>query len=247
MSWPLLTTRAAESAISLGERDVVAALARATARIRGRRGRRRRRESAPRAARRECAPGASRVSTPRPSSGSACSGSARRSVAETQTLQPMHSRMSSGLPPRSCSAGRGRRLRDAAAPIRSSMPRADLRDHRVGRGEAPDPDHRLHGDALDEGDVFLLEALAGKARGHRIVRPVADVDVPEVGQLGEHLDDLLPSWSHDMPTSPRSSSTAKRMATAQDPPATSCVSRSSSRRSRARFSSEPPYSSDREL
>ena len=50
-----------------------------------------------------------------------------------------------------------------------------------------------------------------------------------------------------MPSSPISSSTEKRTATAQASPTASFVSSTISRSSRTRFSSEPPYSSVRRL
>ena len=68
----------------------------------------------------------------------------------------------------------------------------DLRDHRVGRGEPADPDHRLGRDLLDEGHVGLLVTLASKARRGAVVLGRANVDVPEVGQFGEQLHDLAP-------------------------------------------------------
>ena len=60
----------------------------------------------------------------------------------------------------------------------------------IGRGAAADADHWLAGQALHEFDIGLLVALLGEARGDAVVLPGADIDVPEVGQLGEHGDDV---------------------------------------------------------
>ena len=64
----------------------------------------------------------------------------------------------------------------------------DLRDHGVGRGEAADADDGLGGQRLHEGDELLLVALLREARAVGIELPVADVDVPQVRQLGQHRD-----------------------------------------------------------
>src|SRR5262249_4846786 len=68
----------------------------------------------------------------------------------------------------------------------------DERYHVVGRGVAADADDRLRRHALDEADIGLLVALLGKARGLAVILPGADIDVPEIGELGQHLDDLAP-------------------------------------------------------
>ena len=65
-----------------------------------------------------------------------------------------------------------------------------LGDHGVGRGEAADADHRLAGQLLDEGDVRLLAAFVGEARGLRIIAQARDIDVPEIGQFAEQRHDL---------------------------------------------------------
>ena len=68
---------------------------------------------------------------------------------------------------------------------------ADLRDHRIRRGEAADADHRFIGQLFDKGGIRLLVALHRfKTRGGAVIGPTGDVDVPEVGQLGQHLDHL---------------------------------------------------------
>ena len=67
---------------------------------------------------------------------------------------------------------------------------AHLRGHRIGRGEPADADHRLCGQRLDEGDVGFLVTLGLELRRGRILREIADVDVPHVGKLAQHLDNL---------------------------------------------------------
>ena len=110
----------------------------------------------------------------------------------TQMLQPMHSRMSSRRPSSiflrqervgDRGAGGADHVEDAAA---------DLRHHGVGRGEAADADHGLRGQLLHEGDVLFLVALVGEAGGDGVIVPVADVDVPQVRQLGQHRHDVAP-------------------------------------------------------
>ena len=63
-------------------------------------------------------------------------------------------------------------------------------DHRIRAGVATDPDDRLGRQALDERDVGLLVALRCEPGGGRVVAPVRHVDVPQVGELGEHAHDL---------------------------------------------------------
>ena len=135
---------------------------------------------------------------------------------DTQMLQPMHSRMSS-LSPWSIFLGRkGSAIEGRAAPMKSSTPRLHLRHHRVGGGEPADAHHRLAGHRLHEAHEVLLIAFGREARGLRIVRPVAHVDVPQVRQLREHGEDLAAlARGARCRRSPSSSSTAKRTATAQ--------------------------------
>ena len=83
----------------------------------------------------------------------------------TQMLQPMHSRMSSTRPSSIFFGRNGSAIEGRAAPIRSMMPRLICAHHRVGRGEAADADDRLRRQLLDEGDVGLLVAFLGEARG----------------------------------------------------------------------------------
>ncbi len=107
----------------------------------------------------------------------------------THRLQPMHSRMSS-LSPSSIFLGRkGSAIDGRADEIGDAA--VDLRDHRIRRGEPPDRHDRFVGLLLDEGDVGFLEGFVREARGCGIVGPVADVHVPQVRQVGEHLDHRL--------------------------------------------------------
>jgi hypothetical protein len=66
---------------------------------------------------------------------------------------------------------------------------ADSRDHGVRRGIAPHAHHRF-GVASDEGVIFL-EAFLFEARGGRVIRPIADVHVPQVGQLRQHRHHIV--------------------------------------------------------
>ena len=122
---------------------------------------------------------------------------------ETQMLQPMHSRMSSMRPSSIFFGRKGSAIEGRAAPMKSSMPRLICETMVSGEVKRPTPTTGLRRQLLDEGDEGLLVALLGEARGHEIVAPVADVDVPEVGQLGQHLDDRRePSPSQVMPSAP---------------------------------------------
>ncbi len=68
----------------------------------------------------------------------------------------------------------------------------DLADHGVRRGEPADTNDRLGRHLLDEGNIGLLLPLLAEAGGYRVVFPVAQVDVPQVRELGEHFDDFAP-------------------------------------------------------
>ena len=68
------------------------------------------------------------------------------------------------------------------------------RDHAVGRGIAPDADHRLRRQRFHEGDVGLLEALVGSARGE-LLRGDLEQDqvflgqvVPPRARVGAHVE-----------------------------------------------------------
>ena len=69
-------------------------------------------------------------------------------------------------------------------------PAPNLRHHGVGRSEAADADHGLGRHRLDEAHEFFLIAFGRESRSHRVIGPVADIDVPEIRQLREHCDDL---------------------------------------------------------
>src|SRR5207253_4345734 len=69
----------------------------------------------------------------------------------------------------------------------------DLARHAVGRSEAADAYHRFRRETLDESNIGLLESLLSETRGTRIIGERAgDIDVPQIGKLGEHGDDLAP-------------------------------------------------------
>jgi hypothetical protein len=84
-----------------------------------------------------------------------------------------------------CDRGPGR-----ADHVQNAAP--DLADHGIRGGEPTDPDDGLRRHPLHEGDIGLLAAFFAETGGHRVVLPVAHVDVPEVRDLGENFDDLAP-------------------------------------------------------
>ncbi len=109
---------------------------------------------------------------------------------DTQMLQPMHSRIDAG--PAVADLRRQERVGDRGprGPDQVEHAAAYRGDHRIRAGVAPDPDDWLGRQALDERDVGLLVALRCEPGGGRVVAPVRHVDVPQVGELGEHAHDL---------------------------------------------------------
>ena len=83
----------------------------------------------------------------------------------------------------------GDRRTRAADQIDQALP--DDRHHSIGRRVPPDRDHRLRGQALDAFDEGLVSALGSEARGHRIVLPARQDQIPQIGKLGEKSDRVL--------------------------------------------------------
>ena len=125
-------------------------------------------------------------------------------------------------------------------------PVADEPHHRVRRGEAADADDRLRGQLLDAAEVRLLPSSPRRSGRCRVVLPAADHHVPEIGQLADEADDLLDLAPLE-PVLAEQLVDASLHATAARPSTSASVSSSTSRRSRARFSRLPPYSSVRWL
>ncbi len=65
-----------------------------------------------------------------------------------------------------------------------------LTDHGVRRGETADRHHRFRGHRLHVRHVGLERTFLDEAGDAHLVRIVVDVDVPEVRQLGQHLEYL---------------------------------------------------------
>ena len=172
-------------------------------------------------------------------------GVARKSPV-TQILQPMHSRMSSIRPSSTFFGRNGSAIEGRAAPMRSSAPDLIKRHHRIGRGVASDPHDGFGRHFLDEGHVAVLKPARREARGHAVIGPVADVHVPEVRDLGQHLDHVAAlalraeAVRHPEARPLRTAGRCRRCRRRRPwfPPSTS-------RRSRTRFSRLPPYSSVR--
>ena len=83
----------------------------------------------------------------------------------------------------------GDRWSRAADEVQHAAP--DLRDHGVGRGEAPDADHRLPGQRFDEVDDRLMAAFAGEARCRAVGWAGVHLDVEKVRHIGEQFDQLM--------------------------------------------------------
>ena len=69
------------------------------------------------------------------------------------------------------------------------QPIFDERHHAIWRRVSPDSDHRLGCHLFHEGREWLLPPFVGKAGCHHIEIDVLNIDIPQIGQLGEHLDD----------------------------------------------------------
>ena len=106
-------------------------------------------------------------------------------------LQPMHSRMSSGRPSSIFLGRNGSAIDGRAQPMRSTSPFLHDRHHPIGRRVPPDRDHRLRGQTLDAFDEGLVPALGSEARGHRIVLPARQDQIPQIGKLREKSDRVL--------------------------------------------------------
>ena len=106
-------------------------------------------------------------------------------------LQPMHSRISSSRPSSIFFGRNGSAIDGRAAPIMSSTPSRDHAHHRVGRREAADADDGLRGERLQAADVLLVRGLRGEPRRRGVVLPLADDEVPHVGQLADEAEDAL--------------------------------------------------------
>ena len=61
----------------------------------------------------------------------------------------------------------------------------DLADHGIRRGKAADRHHRFGGHRFDVSHVGLERGFLDEPRGPHFIRIVGDVDVPQVGKLGQ--------------------------------------------------------------
>ena len=166
---------------------------------------------------------------------------------ETQMLQPMHSRISSTRPSSIFVGRNGSAIEGRAAPIMSSTPRRIWLTMVSGEVNQPTP---TTGFVV----TFFTNAMYGSCPPSPSKREVTEsfsqsltLTSQRSGSSASVSTISRPSLAAAMPSGPMSSSTARRMATAQRSPTASLVSSSSSRTRRIRFSSDPPYSSVRWL
>ena len=196
---------AAELAGRLGEMHLIAALAERARRIRARPARRRRSAPWPRLVRARDAFGMpAACAIPRPWSGSGCSGSATWSCRRRRRYCSRCIRGCRRSRPSSIFFGRnGSAIEGRAAPMKSRMPRLDLRHHGVGRGEAADADHRLAGERLDEVDERLLAAFARRsARSAKSLSQALTLTSHRSGSSASMADDLARLGCAAMPAGP---------------------------------------------
>ena len=165
---------------------------------------------------------------------------------ETQMLQPMHSRMSSGRPSSIFLGRNGSAIDGRAQPMRSTRP-------------------FLTTDTIRSGDVYLPTATTGFVVSF-FTPSMKDSCVPSgpKREVTESFSQPASTRSHrsgssarspiassasdfSSPSAPRSSSMDMRHGTAQVSPTASRVSIRVSLSRRTRFSSDPPYSSVRWL
>ena len=183
------------------------------------------------------------------------SGGPPISQREMQTLQPMHSRMSSRRPSRIFAGRNGSAIDGRAAPMMSHWPLVMTSTIVSGLTKRP---------TLSTGLSVCCLTLSTNGRSwfSGCVRDGAASSPHSTAlpTLMSHMStrwsmcsmNCTPSPSWRMPRSPRpcgksSVSTPKRIEIAQSSPIASRTSSSTSRVNRARFSNEPPYSSVRRL
>ena len=175
---------------------------------------------------------------------------------ETQTLQPMHSRMSSSRPSSIFFGRNGSAIEGRAAPMMSSWPRVDRpRPSVSGLVKRPTPTIGFFVAGRTFAIQVALVVLAGRSATEPASSPhssddAADLEVPEVDQVVGELDEPATSSSVlELGSAVTERVDAKtRTAIAQSSPTASAhLARASRAQKRARFSNEPPYSSVRLL
>ena len=163
-----------------------------------------------------------------------------------QTLQPMHSRMSSGRPSSIFSGRNGSAMEGRAAPMKSSTPRLTIETMVSGLVNRPTPTTGLL-------VTCLTKATPGSCQPSLRKRDPSMSSWPPTftsqrSGTSASISTVARPSSAVIASSPYCSSTQSRTATAHFSPATSSrTSSSTSRSSRVRFSMPPPYSSMRRL
>ena len=166
---------------------------------------------------------------------------------DTQMLQPMHSRMSSGRPSSILRGRNGSAMDGRAAPIRSSTPWRTIRTMVSGEVKRPTPTTGFVVQRFTQSMNGCCQPSGAKRELIESMCQAAMFTSHRSGSSASRATMSRDSSSQDTPPGPQNSSVAKRSATAQVSPTASRVSSSTSRSSRTRFSSEPPYSSLRWL
>ena len=172
----------------------------------------------------------------------------RLSAFETQTLQPMHSRISSTRPSSILFGRNGSAMEGRAAPIRSQAPLRTISAIRSGSVRRPTPTIGLVVASRTRAVVSSCQPSAKKREGpesfdHSDIEPT--LTSQRSTRWSARRTNSSPS-SMSTPSAPMPA-TATRQAMAQSSPTAVRTASSVSSQKRARFSSEPPYSSVRRL
>ena len=104
---------------------------------------------------------------------------------ETQMLQPMHSRMSSSRPSSIFFGRKGSAMEGRAAPMKSRMPRLIWETMLSGEVKRPTPTTGLEVSRLTKAVKGSCEPSALKREVVESFDQRAEIDVPEIGQLGQ--------------------------------------------------------------
>ena len=73
-----------------------------------------------------------------------------------------------------------------------NYPATDGCDHRFRGGIPSNSHHRLAGEGFYEGNIAVLETLFIEPGCARVVIPITDIDIPQVGGFCQHRHDIVP-------------------------------------------------------
>ena len=166
---------------------------------------------------------------------------------ETQILQPMHSRMSSGRPSSIFRGRKGSAIDGRVAPIMSSTPRLTCATMVSGEVNRPTPTTGLVVTCFTNATCDSCAASGAKREVAESPDQVPTTMSHRSGNSARHSIASRPSASEVRPRGPISSSMISRTEMPSSPLVASRLISINSFVSRARFSKLPPYSSVRRL